>query len=349
MVARQTLSQLERPLATAAVDFRFALSAAGRSPKTVAWYADILAGFRAFALAELGHEPLVGDLSLDLARRYSARLGGGGPRANGSGRAVSSATRHGYLVALKAFAGWLRRERYLARDPLAGLVVPRAEERLFPVFSDQQLGALLAETGGDSLRDRRWAAVVWLLLDGGLRLSELTSLTAERLDLERGEARVLGKGGRERLVPIGAAAVSPLRRYLTQRGEPMGDEPVFLDQAGRPLTRTAVYRGVRNLGRRAGISGVRCSPHTFRHSFATRFLTLGGDVLTLQRLLGHSPRSLAVTQRYVTLLDEDLRVAHRRASPGDHLARRLGAVRAARSSGWRRPAGRVARQRRAGV
>ncbi len=348
-MARHTLTQANRPLATATVDFRFALSAAGRRPKTVAWYTDILAGFGAFALAELGREPLVGDLSLDLARRWAAALTGAGSAAGEPTRRLSSATRHGYLTALKAFARWLRRERYVSRDPLAGLAVPRLEDHLFPVFSDEQLGALLAETRGDSPRARRWAAVVWLLLDGGLRLSELVGLTGERLDLERGEARVLGKGGRERLVPLGAAAISALRRYLALRGEPAGTEPVFLDQAGRPLSRTAVYRGVRSLGRRAGISGVRCSPHTFRHSFATRFLTLGGDVLTLQRLLGHSPRSLAVTQRYVTLLDEDLRAAHRRASPGDHLARRLGAVRAARSSGWRRPVGRAARRTRAGA
>lgn len=84
-----------------------------------------------------------------------------------------------------------------------------------------------------------------------------------------------------------------------------------------------------------------------RHSFATRFLTLGGDVLTLQRLLGHSPRSLAVTQRYVTLLDDDLRAAHRRASPGDSLARRLGAFSRGQRPTRRRRAGRGARPGRA--
>lgn len=231
------------------------------------------------------------DLTLDLGRRYAAGLGDGTATHRG-GRPLSIATRRGYLKALKAFSGWLRRERYLRRDPLAGLLVPRAEERLFPVFNDDQLRALLAAAAGDSLRAWRWTAVLWLLLDGGLRASELTGLTLERLDLERAEATMLGKGGRERLVPLGDAAVHAVRRYLAVRGGPPRG-PVLLDRAGRPLSRMALYRGVRALGRRAGVQGVRCSPHTLRHSFATRFLTLGGDVLTLQRLLatarGRSP------------------------------------------------------------
>lgn len=335
----------EMPLARAAVDFRFALGAAGRSPKTVSWYADILAGFIAFASDALGRAPHLTDLNLELARRYATALvdGGAGRRRR---RPASVATRRGYLKALKSFSAWLRAERYLRRDPLAGLLVPRAEERLFPVFSDEQLRALLTAAAGDSLRARRWTAALWLLLDGGLRASELTGLTLDRLDLERGEAKVIGKGGRERLVPLGDAAIHAVRRYLAVRGGPPRGA-LLLDRAGRPLSRMGLYRGVRALGRRADLRGVRCSPHTFRHTFATRFLTLGGDVLTLQRLLGHSPRSLAVTQRYVALLDEDLRAAHRRASPGDALARSLGAFSRARRPTRRRRVGRAARPRRA--
>ena len=261
----------------------------------------------------------------------------------------------GHLKALKVFAGWLRREGYPSRDPLASLEVPRDDRRLFPVFSDGQLDALLRVAEGDSLRARRWTAVLWVLLDTGLRLSELTGLTLERVDLEVGAARVVGKGGKERLVPIGSAALFALRRYLDRRGGPARGA-VFLDDDGRPLSPTAVYKGIRSLGARAGISGVRCSPHTFRHTFATRYLLLGGDLLTLARLLGHSPHSLEVTQRYVTLLDADLRAAHRRFSPGDHLAR-LGGVRPTRPPrltperrlARRSPAGRPARPARAGA
>lgn len=180
-------------------------------------------------------------------------------------------------------------------------------------------------------------------------------LAVERVDLEAGALAVIGKGGRERTVPIGEAALFALRRYLAAAGDPPRG-PLFRDARGRPLTRAAIYKAVRGLCQRAEISGVRCSPHTFRHTFAARYLTLGGDVLTLQRLLGHSPRSLDVTQRYVTLLDADLRAAHRRFSPGDHLARRTGigalrpsAVIRARRPPRSSPAGRAARRLRAGA
>ena len=131
-------------------------------------------------------------------------------------------------------------------------------------------------------------------------------------------------------MPIGSAALYALRRYLEARGGP-DRGPVLVATGGRPMSNRAVYRAIRDLGRRAEISGVRCSPHTFRHTFATRYLTLGGDVLTLQRILGRSPRSLDVTCRYVTLVDADLRAAHRQfprattwpaspheSSPSDH-------------------------------
>ena len=345
-------------LTQVATDFRFALAAGGRRETTVGWYADILDAFMQFATAELGRGPRLADLTLDLARRYAVSLSEpakSGGRAHRRGQPLSRATVRGHLKALKAFGGWLCRENYLTRDPLASLEVPRDDRRLFPVFSDGQLDALLRVAEGDSLRARRWTAILWVLLDTGLRLSELTGLTLERVDLEVGSARVVGKGGKERLVPIGSAALFALRRYLERRGGPARGA-IFLDDDGRPLSPTAVYKGIRSLGTRAGISGVRCSPHTFRHTFATRYLLLGGDLLTLARLLGHSPHSLEVTQRYVTLLDADLRAAHRRFSPGDHLARRGGVRPArpprltlARRHARRSPAGRPARPVRAGV
>ena len=358
MATSRRPSRADLPLARATTDFRFALAAGGRRETTVSWYADILDAFVQFATGELGRGPWLADLTIELGRRYAVSLSEpatAGGRSHRRGQPLSRATVRGHLKALKAFAGWLRREGYLSRDPLAALEVPRDDRRLFPVFSDGQLEALLRVTDGDSLRARRWTAVLWVLLDTGLRLGELTGLTLERVDLETGSARVVGKGGVERLVPIGSAALFALRRYLERRGGPTRGA-VFLDDDGRPVSPTAVYKGVRGLGTRAGISGVRCSPHTFRHTFATRYLLLGGDLLTLARLLGHSPHSLEVTQRYVTLLDADLRAAHRRFSPGDHLAR-LGGVRPARPVRLmpeRRPArrsraGRPARPARAGA
>ncbi len=274
-----------------------------------------------------------------------------GQRRRFQQRPLSRETIRGHLKTLKVFSRWLQRERYLRRNVLQDLAIPQSEHRLFPVFNDHQLAALLKSASGTSNRARRWSAMLWLLLDTGMRLAEFTGLTLERLDLERGEARVLGKGRRERLVPIGSSALFALHRYLEVRGGPQRGA-LFLDDDGRPLSRNAVYRAVRRLSAKAGIEGVRCSPHTLRHTFATRFLTLGGDLLSLQRLLGHSPRSLDVTQRYISLLDADIRTAHRRFSPGDHLAATYAAdlVRAVsgdRMKATRRRVGRPARRGRA--
>jgi site-specific recombinase XerD len=319
---RQDPNSNALPLSRAAADFQLALSAAGRARKTISWYEDILRSFLAFANDLLGREPVLGEFTLELARAYAVSLDQGaapGQRRRLQQRPLSRETVRGHMKTLRVFSRWLQREGYLRRHVLLDLAIPRPEHRLFPIFNDSQLAALLKCTTGTGKRARRWSAMLWLLLDTGLRLAEFSGLTLERLDLQRGEARVLGKGKRERLVPIGASALLALRRYLEVRGGPPRGA-VFLDDDGRPLSRNAVYRAVRRLSARAGIEGVRCSPHTLRHTFATRFLTLGGDLLSLQRLLGHSPRSLDVTQRYVSLLDADIRAAHRRFSPGDHLA-----------------------------
>ncbi len=310
------------PLSQAAANFQLALAAAGRARKTISWYEDIVEAFIAFTRKRLGREPLLSDLTLELVRAYSVGLSqpaAHGQRRRLQQRPLSRETVRGHLKTLKVFSRWLQREGYLRRHVLLDLAIPPSEDRLFPIFSDAQLAALLKCASGTSKRARRRSAMLWLLLDTGLRLAEFTGLTLERLDLERGEARVLGKGRRERLVPIGSSALLAVRRYLEVRGGPPRGA-LFLDDDGRPLSRNAVYRAVRRLSAKAGIEGVRCSPHTLRHTFATRFLTLGGDLLSLQRLLGHSPRSLDVTQRYVSLLDADIRAAHRRFSPGDHLA-----------------------------
>ncbi len=309
-------------LSQAAADFQLALSAAGRAKKTISWYEDIVEAFIAFIHKRLGREPLLSDLTLELGRAYSVGLTQPAERGQHrrlQQRPLSRETVRGHLKTLKVFSRWLQREGYLRRHVLQDLTIPPSEHRLFPVFNDHQLAGLLKCAVGTSKRARRWSAMLWLLLDTGLRLAEFTDLTLEHLDLERGEARVLGKGRRERLVPIGSSALLALRRYLEVRGGPPRGA-LFLDDDGRPLSRNAVYRAVRRLSAKAGIEGVRCSPHTLRHTFATRFLTLGGDLLSLQRLLGHSPRSLDVTQRYISLLDADIRAAHRRFSPGDHLA-----------------------------
>ena len=157
-----------------------------------------------------------------------------------------------------------------------------------------------------------------MLVDTGLRLGELVRLSVGDVDLIEGRCRVMGKGAKERVVPIGGRTRRALRALIVTRRRAVDPDPLFVSRRGGRLTPRAVQQLVRRVALAAGVS-TRCSPHVLRHSFARAFLSNGGDVFSLQRILGHSPSSLQVTRRYVQLLDDDLRAVHRRVSPVDRL------------------------------
>ena len=167
----------------------------------------------------------------------------------------------------------------------------------------------------------RGVVIVLTLLDTGLRVNELINLKMENVWLEEGLIKVLGKGNKERLVPIGKQIRKLPWRYISQyRPEPARPKPdtLFLTQDGRPLTKNRVDSIMKHYGRMAGLTGVRCSPHTLRHTFAIYFLRNDGDIFSLQKILGHS--SLEMTRRYCELANVDIKKAHTIASPVDNLA-----------------------------
>lgn len=163
-------------------------------------------------------------------------------------------------------------------------------------------------------------SIILILLDTGLRVSELTSITLKDIRLTEGVLKVLGKGRKERLIPIGKTSQRLLWNYINRyRPEPANPrcDLVFLTKDGSPLTKNRIQKMMTKYGSRAGIDGVRCSPHTLRHTGAVMFLRNGGDVFNLQRLLGHS--SLEMTRHYCELADIDVKRAHLIASPVDNL------------------------------
>ena len=167
-------------------------------------------------------------------------------------------------------------------------------------------------------RDR---AIILTLLDTGLRASELCSLTVEDVDLKSGKVIVKhgvrggAKGGKGRSVYLGKVARRTLWRYLAERED--GDDPnspLFITKSNRPLNKSALLQIINALGKKAGVN--KCHPHRIRHTFAITYLRAGGDVFTLQMLLGHS--SLDMVKRYVRIADIDVERAHRKASPADN-------------------------------
>ncbi|MGA9720239.1 MAG: tyrosine recombinase [Acidobacteriaceae bacterium] len=221
------------------------------------------------------------------------------------------------LSCLRGFYKWLLLDKRIRHDPTVNIESPKAWKVLPKALAESETAEMLdtatmAATGpaGDSvaLRDR---AILELLYAGGIRVSELTGLRVEDLQLDFGQARVRGKGDKERVVPLGRAAVEALTEYL-ERGRPMLTKRnhaggLFLSQQGRTLTRGWIWELVKRS------SGGHASPHMLRHSCATHMVGHGADLRTVQTLLGHA--DIATTQVYTHLAIDRLQAVHRAHHP----------------------------------
>ena len=235
-------------------------------------------------------------------------------------RGLSGHTINTYMRSIRAFWSWLVEEEIIESTPFSKLKIPKPPKKIIAAFSPHQIESLLSVMNG-SAEGYRGAVIVLTLLDTGLRVNELINLKMGNVWLEDGLVKVLGKGNKERLVPIGKQIRKLLWRYINQyRPEPALSklDNMFLTQDGRPLTKNRVDSIMKRYGLMAGLTGVRCSPHTLRHTFAINFLRNDGDVFSLQKILGHS--SLEMTRRYCELANVDIKKAHAIASPVDNLA-----------------------------
>jgi len=233
---------------------------------------------------------------------------------------LSGHTINGYLRALRAFWSWLGRESFIEENPFTKLTIPKAPKKIIPIFTEEQLRQLFAAIDITSPVGYRNYTIILILLDTGIRCSELTSLRLANVNLESRLLKVWGKGSKERSVPIGAKVQKALWKYVAcYRPEPAMPryDHVFLTRDGHPLTKDRLEAIVGGYGKKAGITGVRVSPHTFRHTMAVTFLRNGGDVFSLQLILGHS--QLEVLRGYVNLAQADISRVHQRNSPADNL------------------------------
>ncbi len=291
-------------------EYLAALRVAGRSPRTIEWYRANLAEFIRFLERE-GPAATVADLQPAGVRHWLLAL-------NARPTALAPSSLAGRVRTVKAFGTWVAAELDLPANPVRSVPIPRIPDQLVPSLRDHEIARLI-QAAAESRHPQRDTALILLMIDTGIRLSEVAALRVADVDLIEGRCRVMGKGRRERLVPIGRRTRKALRGWAAARRPAVtASSPLFTGPRGSPLSPRGVHQLVRRLARHAGIE-TRCSPHVLRHTFARAFLTNGGDVFSLQRILGHSPRSIQVTRRYVDLLDEDLRAVHRVASPVDRL------------------------------
>jgi len=231
------------------------------------------------------------------------------------------ATIRDYYVALRCFFNWLVGEGLLDVSPLDPIPKPSIPTEHVQPFSPEQIQALL-KAARHSTQPRRNEAIILFLYDTGVRATELCQLKMQDVDMGNRHARVLGKGNKSRVVYFSRETARVLSLYLRQRPrEP--EHPIFLSRIGRdypPMSRSALLRIIRSLGREAGLTAMQVSPHVFRHSAAIQLLRNGCDVYSLMSLLGHS--SLTICLTYLKLSQADLENQHRRYSPVESLSSR---------------------------
>ena len=236
---------------------------------------------------------------------------------------VGARSRARALSALRGFFRYAVREGERADDPTLGVPAPKQPKQLPRHLRPGEIENLLEAADGDEPLQRRDRAILEVLYASGLRVGELVSLDWGDLDLEARVLRVVGKGGRERMVPFGRPAESALRRWSECWGEVRGagdaTEPVFLNHKGGRLSDRSVRRIVDRYVQEAAVAaGVH--PHTLRHTFATHLLEGGADLKAIQELLGHS--SLSTTQKYTHIELERLLSIYREAHPRARRQRR---------------------------
>jgi integrase/recombinase XerC len=220
------------------------------------------------------------------------------------------------LAAVRSWCRFLCRQGVLESNPAQGLRSPRQERKLPRFISREDMVRLLAAPRGDvplGKRDRAWLETLY---SAGLRVSELTGLNLDDVDLEAGLATVRGKGKRERLALLGPPATEAIRTWISARdsiGPKAAAQPaLFLNKNGTRLSTRSVARLLEKYLKQVGLDP-RASPHTLRHSFATHMLDAGADIRSVQELLGH--KSLGTTQIYTHVSTQRLRESYHKAHP----------------------------------
>ena len=303
---------------------QFLVSERNASRNTVRAYLREVSELRAFLAESRGKDPETAGrgwksvATADLRRFFSARF----PHLKPSSLARK-------MSAVRSFFGFLVGQGEIPGNPADSLAAPRRRMRLPEFLPVDEMMDFLGSLPSEGRRQARDAAILELLYSSGLRVGELVALRMEDLSLDEGTVRVMGKGRKVRLVPVGESAIRALRRYLAVRPGLRGggfrsslDEPLFLNLRGRVGKKSGAGISARSVARmlEGAMDGRRLSPHGIRHSFATHLLESGADLRAIQEMLGHA--SLSTTQRYARVDVSHLVGAYEKAHP---LAKRAGA------------------------
>lgn len=300
-------------LGQAVAGYKLNLSSRRLSPHTLSDYSNSLKKFMEY----IGN-PLVDTITTDQVQAFLAAA------------QVSNKTARNYCVCLSSFWKWLRKSDLVTENIIEDISRPRAERRVITIMEQHEIKAIMASIDKTKSYNRpgkktcsnsvpyadRNRAMILFMLDNGIRVSEISSLKIKDLDVKNSRAFVYGKGSKERWVPFSPRTASAIWKYLTLRPDHQPEDPLFATgTTNRPLTPRHIQELLETIATRAGVPN--CHPHRFRHTFAVCYLRAGGDVFTLQMILGHE--DLDMVRHYARLAETDVRRVHRIASPVEYM------------------------------
>lgn len=282
--------------------FLLAKKVEGRSPHTLEWYQEAFQAFERFCSCQ-GFDADPTKVTPLHIRMWLAHIQDTG---------VSKSTLNGRFRALRAFFNWCIAEAIIDQSPMRNIRTPSLGSIVIPVFSPEHVRALVHLCPPNTWWGARDRAIILTFLHTGIRLSELTGLQLSNLNFTNDCIKVRGKGDKERTIYLAPEAQQAILQYLRHRSDDAAC--LWLSQQGTCLTSNAVQQFIRDLGQKAGLKGVRCSAHTFRHTFAINFLKAGGSLRHLQEIMGHT--SMKPLEAYLrTVSADDAMQVHRQIKP----------------------------------
>ena len=301
-------------------DYKRSLIARNRSPKTISWYQDILFRYLAFLESEGLNKPVeqLGRNELDayiIKLQKSTKWSGNSHVCEDYGK-LSPYSIQGHIRAIKAFWGWLCSEEYIEKNKLSRFPLPKVPKYIIRTLSSEQIKKLLSQIDRNTPLGAKYYCIILLLLDTGMRISELIGIKIKDIDVNNGLVKIFGKGRKERIVPFCRLTRKELIRYCNNYRNILNTcncDHLFLAQDGDHISVNSVQQYIRRLKKKAGFEGIKLSPHIFRHTFATQAIANDANVLTLKNIMGHE--SLQTTMRYTHLSVPAMKVQHDKFSP----------------------------------
>jgi len=228
---------------------------------------------------------------------------------------MSAYSIRGHTRALKACWSWLARESYIKSNPLEKFPLPKVPQYIIKILTPEQIKLLLSAIDKATPLGFKYYCIILVLVDAGLRISELVNIKLSDLDVQQRFITVFGKGQKQRVVPVSRITMRELLRYLDRfrQGNGYTDSPyLFPDQYGGSVSINSIQQYLRRLAQRAGLGEVKVTPHIFRHTAATHAAAQGANAFIIKEMLGHS--SMQTTMRYVHPQPDDLKAQHNRFS-----------------------------------